>query len=416
MVDLPRLKRTLGVPELAWVLQAIRRQYERGNTALAGAVSLPRPTQAQRDAVDRLLGRKPTSGKTLAVRLDQLDQLIVHARLAETLQEAVEALAGPLVNRHAIRGRSDAQWASLFEDAHDRLVDDPLRRSWLDSIRGGGLLRRLSGGDLGTASALMNRAIAVVNRLPEQGILLARLAAEITGDSHALDAGSPLGSLAIRAAALLAGEEQWSTAEARRRVWDAVGVVCDEFSAPVLVLNLCGDQKSLTGRALSLFAEHGEPCRLTAGLLIRHPWNLPPQSPAKTVYVCENPSILAAAARSLGRRSWPMVCIDGQPSTAAHLLLSALSRAGIELRYHGDFDWGGIRIANLVMRRYGAIPWRMAARDYLAATCEGGARLKGSQVAASWDGTLTEAMAGRRIAVHEEQVSSLLIEDLGCCR
>lgn len=412
MVDLPRLRETLGDPNLAWVLDAIRRQYGRGDTVLAGAVSLRSPTQAQREAVDRLLGRRPTSGKTIVVRLDQLGRLVVHARMAETLQEAVEALAGPLVDQRAMRSQSDAQWASLFADAANSLGDDPLRRSWLDGIRSGGLLRRLSGGDFERANSLMNSAVAIVNRLPEQGILLARLAAEVAGDSHALDAGSPLCSLTIRAAALIAGEEQWSSTEARRRCWDAVGVVCDELSAPVLVLNLCGDDRSLTGKTLSLFAEHGEPCRLTTGLLIRHPWFPPAINALSPVYVCENRNVLAAAARSLGRRSSPVVCIDGQPSTAAHLLLSSLSRAGVQLRYHGDFDWGGIRIANLAMRRYGAQLWRMSAGDYIAAARTGGVRLAGNPVAAEWDEALSNAMCSKRMAVHEERIVALLLQDL----
>src|SRR5207237_8117527 len=59
--------------------------------------------------------------------------------------------------------------------------------------------------------------------------------------------------------------------------------------------------------------------------------------------------------------------IEGQPKTAAHLLLTKLRDAKVRLVYHGDFDWPGIRIGNLMRRRYAVEPWRFSANDYLAA-------------------------------------------------
>src|SRR5207253_6117247 len=86
--------------------------------------------------------------------------------------------------------------------------------------------------------------------------------------------------------------------------------------------------------------------------------------PNDTVFICENPAIVAAAANRLGPRCAPLVSIEGQPKTAAHLLLTKLRDAKVRLLYHGDFDWGGIRIANLMRRRYGAEPWRFSVNDY----------------------------------------------------
>ena len=128
------------------------------------------------------------------------------------------------------------------------------------------------------------------------------------------------------------------------------------------------------------------------------------------VYVCENPTVVAAAASRLGASSAPLVAIEGQPKTAARLLLAGLARSGIRLLYHGDFDWAGLRIANLIMARHGAKPWRYRAADYLASN--GGTRLEGEPVAASWDPELGPAMAREGRAVHEEQVLSELLSDL----
>ena len=40
---------------------------------------------------------------------------------------------------------------------------------------------------------------------------------------------------------------------------------------------------------------------------------------------------------------------------------------GARLRYHGDFDWPGLHIANRVMRDCAARPWRLGAADCRAA-------------------------------------------------
>ena len=72
------------------------------------------------------------------------------------------------------------------------------------------------------------------------------------------------------------------------------------------------------------------------------------------------------------------------------------------MRYHGDFDWPGLALANACRRDFGAIPWLMGADDY-----EGGHAsepLKGAAVEAEWDPELAPAMRSRGLAVHEEAV------------
>ena len=129
------------------------------------------------------------------------------------------------------------------------------------------------------------------------------------------------------------------------------------------------------------------------------------------VFVCENPSVVVAAANALGPRSAPLVCTEGMPRTAVRILLEQLTGLGASLRYHGDFDWPGIAIANLVKVRHGATPWRMAARDYQEAA-EGGTDLSGNPVVALWDEELEPAMRAWGRAVHEEHVLDELLSDL----
>jgi uncharacterized protein (TIGR02679 family) len=392
--DAERLRQVLGGPELAWLVRRAWRRLARGETG--GSVTLAQATAAQRDAVERLLGRRAAPGQSISVRLDDLEVLLRQAGICDDLVEAMEALAGPLVDARARRQETEAAWAGLASDGS---------RPWLEELRATGLLRRLARNDLAMAGELLRQALEVERRLPARGLPLAELAAAVTGDSHALDPGTPLGTIAVRIAAGQAGT--WDSAEARRDAWASAGVLCDELSAPVLTLGLRGDGPGVTDRALRLHAETGEPYRLTTRQLLREP---PTLASAATVYVCENPTVVAAAANRLGAAGAPLVCLEGQPRTAARVLLGLLAAAGARLAYHGDFDWAGIQIANLVVKRHGAVPWRFCSADYRAA--RGGRPLQGNPVAAVWDPELQPAMVAGGRAVHEEEVLEVLLEDL----
>jgi uncharacterized protein (TIGR02679 family) len=101
------------------------------------------------------------------------------------------------------------------------------------------------------------------------------------------------------------------------------------------------------------------------------------------------------------------------PAAAQRTLLAQLAKAGARLHYHGDFDWPGIRIGNIVTRDFGARPWRFGAADYAAAAgVASGEVLAGAPAAASWDAALAPAMAQRGLAIPEEGVAAALLPDL----
>ena len=110
----------------------------------------------------------------------------------------------------------------------------------------------------------------------------------------------------------------------------------------------------------------------------------------------------------------PIVCTNGQPRAAAMVLLRSLAAAGVRLLHHGDFDWGGLTIGNLLHRRLPVEPWQFDRDAYRRAVAAHphAAPLTGSPTVASWDPTLAEAMraAGRRI--EEELVADQLLGEL----
>ena len=405
MKDVARLKATLGHPALRRLVDRLRGRMERGE-GWEGVIRLDCPSAEERDALASLLGRPLGGGGSMSVSLEQLRVVVEKTCGADNLGDAVEMLVGRVTDKRSEREREARAWDRLWHDARDGVSDDAAR-AWLEDLRSKGIVKRLCV-DVAEGESCLRMAVEVARRLPARNVTLAQLAVEVTGTAHGLDPGTPLGTVCLRLVERLTGVEDKGAA-GRRAAWAGVGVVCDELSSTVLVFNVPGDDGSMTGRMMRDAASEGEPVCITARQLARRP---PTFSSLKgaVVSVCENPSIVAAAADALGVACAPLVCVEGQPNGAVRALLDGLVTAGARLRYHGDFDWAGIQIANLVMRRHGANPWRMMTSDYLEAA--GGTALEVAPRAATWDSQLQEAMAGRGTAVHEEQVTGRLLVDL----
>jgi uncharacterized protein (TIGR02679 family) len=152
-----------------------------------------------------------------------------------------------------------------------------------------------------------------------------------------------------------------------------------------------------------VWADAGQPVHLTARQVLRDPPDLPIRD--RSVFVCENPTVVAEAASRFGAPAAPLVCANAHPGAAATVLLRQLAAAGARLRYHGDFYWPGITITNGIIGRFGARPWRLDTSAYrAAAAARGGASLRGRPVTATWDPRLTEAMLEVGVKVEEERV------------
>jgi uncharacterized protein (TIGR02679 family) len=151
--------------------------------------------------------------------------------------------------------------------------------------------------------------------------------------------------------------------------------------------------------------------------LRRIEWRL---APGTEIFVCENPRVIEAAMDAACQR--PLACTSGNPTTTVLALLDALTGAGARLAYRGDFDWPGIAMANRVIRRYGARPWRMSASDYEEHVRIARDRatplqpLSGPPSVAEWDAELAPAMQTLGVGIQEESVLELLLGDLGAVR
>lgn len=405
------VRNLLGGEHLQRLIKRLRNRMLRGQS-LVGKIQLNHATPNERAAIDKLMGRLPTQGSSLTVDLDRLAKTLAHAKACERLEEAVVVIVGPITDERSLSRSREEEWEHLWQKALARVGGNAAALRWINDLKASGLLKRIAGRELHVAKVLLDQATSIVEQVPFPAIRLAELAASKTGNSHALDRGQPLAALVIRFAQQIDKSSRWKAAAERRDAWEVLGVLCDEVSAPVLVLNLRADGESLTGRALNLHAAGGEPYRISVRQLRRHPPVFDPVWCGPVVFVCENPTIVDVAANKLGSSCRPLVCVDGQPKTASRLLLDCLTKAGIQVRYHGDFDWDGIRIANTIIRRHGATSWRFNSSDYVDAA-EPEHPLKGDPVAAEWDADLANLMVQVGKCVHEENVLNTLLIDLG---
>lgn len=399
----------LAGPSLAPVWTAARRRLEGNGSRLTAAPIAVAGLDAEgRDALAGILGVARPSEEPVRVRLPALDAALRRSAAAAGLVEVLERLGPPLRDRRAERVARAAGRHELDAEAVDVLAAAgyPGAEAWVTRLRRTGLLARL--GDGPDASTLLRQAAAVLGRL-DQGGSLAALAASTVHDSHALDRGRPLGRLVCDALAFRDCVSPPATATAWRALWERHGIACDALSSDVLVLNLRPVPGSLAAAVLEPLADAGEPGRLTLRLVEREPVRV---ISGTRVHVCENPAVVGAAVDNLGVASAPLVCVAGQPSSAALALLRALAGSGADLAYHGDFDWGGLAIGNHVLATTGAAPWRFGASDYRAAAPEASLPLSGRTVRATWDPALAPAMEEAGVAVHEEQVLDRLLDDL----
>ena len=417
-------------PEYRRLLAAARRSLERTGGSLAGRISVADPDDAERKAIIGITGVHQSAGtKRLTVSLESFDAAVRRAT-GRGLAELLTTLGPPLRNRPVAAASltaSRAELVALAEGSPLSLSCDWYRQ-WLGELRQDGTLTRLATqGDAG----LLGQAVKVLEFLegrPAGGelagagpagdgsagprsagagpIALPALAAQITGDTKALNHGTGLSTLVLRALAVRADVTRPRSAAERRDLWDRAGVLVDDLASRVLVLNLPAEGDGL-GEWLTGAARYGTPFQVTLHQLAAHPIRVS----CPRVFVCENPAVLRRACAELGAACPPLVCTEGRPSTACHRLMGLAVGAGAELWYHGDFDWPGVAIAADMLTRYRGRAWRMSASDYRSAASEG-VCLRGEPVNAPWDPELPEAMRAAGHAVYEETLGDELLADL----
>ncbi|MFE6359418.1 TIGR02679 family protein [Streptomyces sp. NPDC057806] len=410
-------------PGLKRLWTTARTRLERNGLLPAGTIRLQDLDAEEREALSLLLA-KPVTGPTATIRLPDLDTRLRTSAVGRSLPETLTALGPPLTDRRAVRDAAQAERTRLWSATETALAATPLAdhawaRQWLEEIRRGGTLMRQPSGE--TALTTITQAIDTLATLfpgadtqPTPATWgRGELATRTTGSAHGLDDGTVLARLVQRGIAMARGVDFPSDAPGRRALWRQASVTPDEVSSTVLTYGLRPIGTTWQEAALRQRADH----RLEAHLTLRELRALHLTFPPTTrIHVCENPRVVEAAADTACTA--PLICTSGSAATVVLTLLDALSAAGCVFAYHGDFDWPGIALANRVIGRYQAEPWRMAAADYeylaTRAQLQGtpSLPLTGPSIEATWDAELAPTMNALGIALHEEAALDLLLGDL----
>jgi uncharacterized protein (TIGR02679 family) len=399
-----------AAPEYRRLLDAARRSLERTGGSLSATVTVKQPDDAERKVIIGITGQyRPEGAIQIAVRLADLDAA-VRESTGGGLRDLLERIGPPVKDRPADRRRlADGREATVRSLENSFLHDQDWFRAWLAEIIADGTLTKLVNAADADRAGQAARVLEAIERRADP-VQLAELAAATTGDTKALNHGTTLSTLVLRALSIRGGTSRPSTTEQRRELWDSCGVIVDDLASRVLVLNLAARGDGL-GEWLTGASARGVPFYVTLQQLIAMP--VAPLA-GLTVHVCENPAVLRRAVADLGPRAQPLICTEGQPSTAFHRLAAAITNASGVLHYHGDFDWPGVAIANSVIKRHHANPWRMSAADYREAIREDAdhVKLSGAPQPTPWDPDLAAAMIAAGRAVYEESVASPLVADL----
>jgi uncharacterized protein (TIGR02679 family) len=389
-------------PALAPLWRALHSRMSSGRPVTK--VRLGPLDREQQEAIADLLGLARLPGARPSVSVAALDRTLRDA-LGLGVRDVVARLAGPIGDRASERRQQDTErsrlWAWLA--AHPVVTAQPALADWVASIRRTGVV----GGSIDRTREDLTRALLVLAELPTSGSPLPVFAELILGDPHALDEDQRCSGLVLKALAAIYQIPPPRDNHQRRVLWRQAGIADDELSSTVLMAGFRPDVDGLASRILNLCSEAGQAASLTLQHLRQDP--AAPGDPGE-VWVVENPSVLALALARFGPRCPPLICTSGWPSSAGILLLTRLSDSGTVLNYHGDFDGEGLRIAAHVVARTGALPWRMASIDYLAAVADGPP--VGRVTPVPWDSELADHLLRTGRTLSEERTAPFLLENL----
>lgn len=403
--------------------ETLHRRFERAGDRPVRRIRFALRDDFQRRWVADLLGLQRLPQDHVSISVEKLDRVLGEAVAGLDTRAVVELLCGPIDDLTSRRQQAVSAREQLWRwlEQHPVVTAEPALRQWVNDMRRGGIV----GGSVERTRVELSRALRVLGELPADGRSLPSFAQRTCGDPHALDDHTRLSSRVLRGVAVLRDRPMPRDAEARRALWEAVGVACDALSTAVLVAGLRPLVDGPLGAALTQWADAGHASwvtlaqlrtsRVAAGeddlmLSVLQPSALPVAG-RERVWVVENPSVVAEALRQFAAGCPPIVCISGWPTGAAIQLLRDLEAGGASLRYHGDLDGEGVRIAAHVLQRTSAVTHAMSGKDYRRLVRTDGPPV-GRVTDAPWDPSLSREMLAHGVAVSQEQVCDELLTSM----
>ena len=361
----------------------MRRKWESlGRTA--GTVRLTRCSEAERRALESLLGRA-CPGADISFSLPEFEAALAETRFqGVSLKELLELYFDmPLISNKEKQAVKKERLQAFFDRCREEfLAKGQSDEGYLCAASWIGCVAEKKQYGYHTISAewkkspekarklisLVGKGLCMAAQAEREdgSVLLAVLAAQISGNPHFLDRGTTGGLLFTQALCHRAETAFPSTANEYAALYYENGIQMDDISSTVAAFGIHLERKD--GRlhpAYEGFIREKEPYVIMQANLehVRRA-----HGAGSRVFIVENEmvfSYLCGQARSHAPLA-ALVCTSGQPRKAAYQLLDLLAKSGMTLYYAGDLDPDGLRIADHLAERYGdqLLLWHMAEGDY----------------------------------------------------
>jgi len=206
-----------------------------------------------------------------------------------------------------------------------------------------------------------------INHLPIKQNKFLRLgvfATDITKDPHFFDRGTFGGGLFLQGLGFIFNRENPANAGEVSELYYLAGIISDKISSLTVAKGVRLFNKSEEHPAFKCFNDLNEDFVVTLSNLdtIKKACAI-----GNRVFVVENPNVFSAICDILKDEEFSLVCTNGQLRLASLILLDMLACGGSKIYYSGDFDGGGLLIAEGLKSRYGEklVFWRFGVDDYL---------------------------------------------------
>lgn len=357
-------------PAYQRIMEEMLRKY-RGLGHVGGQICLKDATAEECQAARAVFGR-PFSNP-LKFKLQEFEMALQTTPYQGiSLPKLLEAYFGTqILTRQEEHKKKIQSLSELISKVSDE-VDNQTCRCWLRSLletRSGGyvLVRRsLKSGEVESALTHACKSAAWLEEHAGKIIRLAVLSARVTSDPHTLDSNTMAGKLLLHLLSFSQGVQFPSDAEKRDMLYYEAGILCDSISSSVTQLGLILCTGKEEHPSYQYFRQSYEACTLTLTNLA----NLSTaSSPSRHVYLVENQMVFSQLCDHANEFYSPLICTSGQLQVAVLRLMDMLAVSGTTFHYSGDFDGGGLSIADRLTVRYPGLLklWHMSSKDYTVA-------------------------------------------------
>ena len=370
--------------------QELRKKWNSYGRA-AGIVKLTAASKEERRALEGFFGKSfaDQTGGTLSFSVQAFEAALKETAYGElNLQQLMELYFGePMKTNAARKAEREEQIRLFFENCrqfflrreHEMCETAGTAADWIETVfqeKKYGyqlILKEWKRNPNHAARLVRTVGMALEMVVPDGGetsggsIMLAVLAARVSGDPHCFDRGTAAGQLLVLGLCRDAGVDIPSNAEELFALYLRYGIQMDEISSMVAVSGLHLERNGTLHPGLEGFLQAGEPFLLMQKNLdgVTRAYGA-----GSCVFVVENEMVfshLCEQSRRLPEGGRPaLLCTMGQPRKAAWQLLDLLTAENPAIFYAGDLDPEGMDIADRIWKRYpdAVHPWRMGPEDY----------------------------------------------------